>query len=150
VSPANSGPYRRGRDAAAVSAATPGTGQPIASILVVDDEPIVAEFAARALEGAGFKAIPLDSPLAAQRRLERNPAEFDVLITDLLMPQMSGLDLAASALRLCPQLKVVLATGLADAATDLDARRSGIHAVLQKPFTLQDLVDTLARLRAAS
>ena len=104
-----------------------------ARIFVVDDEEIIAWSSGMILRSKGFKASTFTDPLEA---LEKAPIELpDLLITDVKMPEMSGIELAIAIKSLCPRCKVLLLSGFA-ASLDLleDARRRGHDfEFLQKP-----------------
>ncbi|MDQ3877822.1 MAG: PAS domain S-box protein [Actinomycetota bacterium] len=103
------------------------------TILIVDDEPAVARVAQRALEAAGFSVICAASPEDAEALAATHPV--DLLLTDVVMPTISGHDLAARVQRLKPDVKVLLMSGYSE---DLIARRGYFqvdHKLLMKPFT---------------
>ena len=124
------------------SAAAPrGDG---ARVLYVDDEPVLARLAERSLTRLGYRPTVLTRPREALIALRGNLSAFDVLVTDLTMPEMSGLQLAAEALRLRPDLPVVLATGYTGMLTPELARERGLRGVLLKPFTPEHMARALA------
>lgn len=107
------------------------------TILIVDDEPAVARVAQRALEGAGFSVIVAPSAEQAETLAATN--EIDLLLTDVVMPTISGHDLAARVRRLKPDMRVLLMSGYSE---DLIARRGFFqvdHKLLMKPFTSEQL-----------
>jgi len=122
------------RDAAWTVAAWP------ARVLVVDDEPAVAECTAEMLELAGFEASFETDPTAALARLERDPAAIDVLLTDQTMPRITGHQLAKAAMNLRPDLPVLLITGHSTAIDEASALACGIRAFLRKPVDHERLL----------
>jgi signal transduction histidine kinase/ActR/RegA family two-component response regulator len=131
----------------AVEAATSGRGRRRlactaegAHILVVDDDPDVRWIIAQDLEEIGYVVTEADSGRAALTMLERD-APCDLMVADLVMPGLSGLDTLRLARRTRPDLKVLFASGYADLSrfgSDL-----GNHALLKKPFKLETLAQAV-------
>ena len=119
-----------------------GTGQ---KILFVDDEPSVAKIGARLLERLGYQAMALTDPMAARDRLVNNPEEFDLVITDYLMPRVTGLDLAKAVWSVRPELPMVLAVGFGGQLDAAKAKAHGFREFVAKPFAIQTLADAIAR-----
>jgi PAS domain S-box-containing protein len=117
--------------------------QPVAtgteSVLVVEDQPDVRALACAILRGAGYHVIEVESPAAALELLRREKVSFDVLLTDVIMPLISGPDLA-QAIRLDrPNVKVLYMSGYSeDQIAPRESLAEGI-AFLKKPFTIRDL-----------
>lgn len=114
-----------------------------ATILTVDDDPDVRNFARVALADAGFRVLEAVSGEAALRLLEEETA-IDLLLTDMVMPGLNGLDLAREARRRCPEIKVLFASGYwQHIVTDLDE-----HDLLSKPYRQSELVTSVRRALA--
>jgi CheY-like chemotaxis protein len=110
-------------------------------LLVVDDERVVRELMVEVLERAGHSVVACDRPDAALELLAVD--SFDLLLTDLAMPSLSGLELLERVRALRPGLPVIVATG---AGTDHDlttAVERGATAALTKPFTHAQLRDAV-------
>ena len=106
-------------------------------ILLAEDDNDMRRFLVKALENAGFQVSSHDNGLAAYQRLREEP--FEMLLTDIVMPEMDGIELAQKCNELSPETKVMFITGFA--AVTLKASREQPQAkVLSKPFHLQDLV----------
>jgi two-component system cell cycle sensor histidine kinase/response regulator CckA len=114
-------------------------------VLVVDDEPAVAEVTRQALTRAGHAVTALTSPDAALQILAEHPDAFDVLLTDQSMPGMTGTALIAQARTICPSVACMLMTGLGDEATQRRARSLNVLEILAKPFALTTLLLALER-----
>ena len=115
-------------------------------ILVVDDEPAVAEAMCRTLEGLGYtvtKALRGENALDA---LRNNRDRFDLLITDMAMPGISGDRLVQAAHRLCPGLPVVLCTGYSRRLSAEKAEALGATALAFKPLTRAELAPLIRRV----
>jgi len=121
----------------------PETG---ARILVVDDEPQIRQLLARALKREGYRVTTFSDGREALVELERESA--DILITDLRMPAISGLDLIQAAKDLRPDLGSILITAFASTETAVQALRYGADDYLTKPFALDDLRKVVGRVLA--
>ena len=116
-----------------------GLGAEGPSVLVVDDDRGVRRLTARMLRLAGYKVLEAESGAEAMQVLESNP-EISLLVTDIVMPEMHGLDLADRVRARLPNLRVVLMTGHAlELTVELELRDSRLP-VLLKPFTAQQLL----------
>jgi PAS domain S-box-containing protein len=102
-------------------------------VLIVDDEAGVARFMQELLEGWGLSASAATNPASAARLFAADPAAYDLVITDQMMPGRSGVSLAKELLALRADLPVVLYSGHMDRATEAESRAAGIRAVLAKP-----------------
>lgn len=113
------------------------------SILIVDDEQQIAHLIRECLQMAGFTCVIADSGCQARHLLERQ--EFSVVIADILLPGMTGLELLASLRRTSPQCRIILMTGGSDERHLADALSLGAYDFLQKPLDLPQLVDAVVR-----
>lgn len=109
-------------------------------VLVVDDDSAVLRLTATALGRAGFRVTALGNPTEAWGRFSADPAAFDVLVTDLSMPEQSGVDLALAIRAVRPDLPVIIVTGYGPTAEQLLAKAEGKFPVLPKPFAVAELV----------
>jgi len=112
-------------------------------ILVVDDEPAVLHSTARMLEHAGFQVTPARSPAEAQRLWHGDEESIDMVLTDVIMPGTSGVELAHSFLSQRPGVRVVLMSGF---SADIIAQHGFEQhqlPLLQKPFTSEALLQKL-------
>lgn len=107
-------------------------------ILLADDDDVMREFLARALTRAGYGVESVDRGTTALA-LIRGGEKFDLLLTDIVMPEMDGIELAQKASVIDPDLRVMFITGFS--AVTLRAGQALPNAkVLSKPFHLKDLV----------
>lgn len=112
-------------------------------ILLAEDEEAMRTYLARALENAGYEVIAVDRGTAAVPLLETG--DFDLLLSDIVMPEMDGIELAQRCAEISPKTKVMFITGFA--AVTLKASREAPQAkVLSKPFHLRDLVLEVERV----
>ena len=112
-------------------------------ILLAEDDQVMREYLTRALERSGYLVTAVDRGTAAIPLLERE--RFDLLLTDIVMPEMDGIELAQRAGELAADMRVMFITGFA--AVTLKAGKAMPNArVLSKPFHLRDLVLEVDRL----
>ncbi|KQN14376.1 MULTISPECIES: cell cycle two-component system response regulator CpdR [unclassified Sphingomonas] len=112
-------------------------------ILLAEDDQVMREYLTRALRRSGYAVTAVDRGTAAIPLLETET--FDLLLTDIVMPEMDGIELAQRAGELCKNLRVMFITGFA--AVTLKAGKTMPQArVLSKPFHLRDLVAEVDRL----
>ena len=125
----------------------PLRGQLMVRILLAEDDEDMRRFLTRALENAGYQVVSFDNGLSAYERLREEP--FHVLLTDIVMPEMDGIELARKASDLDPDLKIMFITGFAAVALNPDMQAPRNAKILSKPFHLKDLVGEIGRLVAA-
>ena len=114
-------------------------------ILLVEDEAPVRAFASRALRLRGYTVLEAESAEAALKTLEDEALEIDVFVTDVVMPGMDGPSWVREALKERPDVRVVFVSGYAEDSFD-DAQTNIPNSVfLPKPFSLNDLTDTVHR-----
>ncbi len=113
-------------------------------ILLAEDDDSMRSFLVRALEKAGYDVIAYANGEAAFERLKTDP--FTLLLTDIVMPKMDGIELARRASELDPELKIMFITGFAAVVLNSDAAPPNDARVLSKPFHLKDLVREVDRL----
>ncbi|MFM2301099.1 MAG: hypothetical protein RLZZ84_835 [Pseudomonadota bacterium] len=112
-------------------------------ILLAEDEAAMRTYLARALENAGYEVVAVDRGTAALPLLRAGT--FDLLLSDIVMPEMDGIELAQHCAQISPKTKVMFITGFA--AVTLKANREAPQAkVLSKPFHLRDLVLEVERI----
>lgn len=115
-------------------------------LLMVDDEPLILSAYAELLEAVGCQVVRSGSPLKAVEILENRDEAIDILVTDLSMPQMSGLALARKARELRPSLPMILLSGNLARESREEAESIGIGACLSKPIEIADLVGVVESL----
>lgn len=114
-----------------------------ARILLAEDDGAMRTYLERALQNAGFAVDSVDRGTAALPLLDEN--HYDLLLSDIVMPEMDGIELAQKCNEMSPNTKVMFITGFA--AVTLKASREQPQAkVLSKPFHLKDLVMEVERV----
>ena len=101
-------------------------------ILLAEDDNDMRRFLVKALENAGYEVIDYDNGMSAYRRLREEP--FELLLTDIVMPEMDGIELARRAAELDPDIKIMFITGFAAVALNADfecpqGRQGAVQAV---------------------
>lgn len=114
-----------------------------ATILIVDDEPIVGDRLKPALEKCGYSVETLTDSQAAIERLARQ--RYDLLITDLKMSGPSGLDVLRFVKEQSPGTGVIVITGYATAEQATESMREGAVDFIAKPFRISHLTELVAR-----
>ncbi len=110
------------------------------TILVVDDDPVIRTLVARTLTLARFDVVTAPGSREALRLVAEGRVLPVVLVTDIEMPEMNGVELAARLLALRPALRVVMMTGDPERAESARHHPSIVDSVLLKPMPLDDLV----------
>jgi DNA-binding NtrC family response regulator len=110
----------------------PPSGETQARVLIVDDEEVALKSLRRLLEKEGHRVATYSDPVRALERLREEP--FDVVLSDLRMPHLDGLDFMAEAKRLWPELEVILITGYASLPSAVQAVKQGAYHYLAKPL----------------
>jgi two-component system, cell cycle response regulator CpdR len=116
-------------------------------ILLAEDDNDMRRFLVKALQNAGYDVASFDNGLSAYNRLREEP--FELLLTDIVMPEMDGIELARRATELDPDIKVMFITGFAAVALNPDSKAPRDAKVLSKPFHLRDLVNEVEKMMAA-
>lgn len=120
--------------------------QTTSRILIAEDDDSLRGFLERALKRAGYSVVSYANGLEAYQHLQEEP--FTLLLTDIVMPEMDGIELARLAGELDPQLKIMFITGFAAVTLNTEAPALQDAKVLSKPFHLRDLVSEVDRLLA--
>jgi CheY-like chemotaxis protein len=108
-------------------------------ILFVDDEPALVTLVERILSKLGYSVVTRTDSIEAHHLFKEDPYSFDMVITDMTMPGMTGADLAKEILKIRPDIPIILCTGFSEVITEGEAKRMGIREFLMKPLTLRDI-----------
>jgi CheY-like chemotaxis protein len=115
------------------------------SVLIVDDDPRGLQLLQALVEDAGFQVTTTERPRGALAHVQATPP--DILITDLRMPEMSGLDLVRAVHQVNPEIYCLLVTGFASDESTTEAYRAGVRDLLLKPI---NVVEVRVRLQNAA
>lgn len=112
-------------------------------ILFIDDEDILVELGGRMLSYLGYQATTCKRPLEALEIFRARPDAFDLVITDMTMPGITGDRLAAEIIKIRRNTPVILCTGFNERITENEAKEIGVKAFLTKPVTMRDLANVI-------
>ncbi|MEL7542266.1 MAG: response regulator [Pseudomonadota bacterium] len=122
------------------------SSRPLQRILLAEDDTSMRGFLERALQRAGYDVVAFSNGVDALACAEREP--FTLLLTDIVMPEMDGIELARLASEHDPDLKIMFITGFAAVTLNTEDRTPSDAKVLSKPFHLRDLVNEVDMLLA--
>ena len=108
-------------------------------VLYIDDDEVMVVMVERLLERLGYAVTCLHDPAAAIEAVRADPGGFDVVVSDLNMPQLSGLDVARALRRVRANLPVVISSGNLPDQLQAEAREAGVRALVHKQYTLEEL-----------
>ncbi len=115
-------------------------------ILFVDDEQALVNIARRMLESLGYQVMAMNDAHSALAAFREDPSAFDLVMTDLTMPGMTGIELASQVHDLRPATPIVLLTGYSEEAAQDVEHNAGIHRVLVKPFSFRQLAESARKV----
>lgn len=118
------------------------------TILVVDDEPAMRDIASRILKSHGYRPLTACEGNEALALFELNRDNVKAVVSDLMMPRMDGPATIRSLRKMKPDIKTIMITGLGEEARVAEAKAAGSDVVLTKPFTAEQLLETLRQLLA--
>ncbi|MBU1170738.1 MAG: response regulator, partial [Proteobacteria bacterium] len=121
-------------------------GKGSGNILFVDDENDIAVLGVTLLQRLGYTASSSTHPLEALELIKNNPFAFDMVISDITMPKLTGIRLAQALKKIRPNLPIILCTGFNQSEFEGHIPDHTIDAILKKPVGLRDLALTIARL----
>ncbi len=115
-------------------------------ILFVDDEPPITRMGKQLLERLGYKVTVKNSSMAALDLFRAKPADFDLVVTDMTMPEMTGDKLALALMRIRPDIPVILCSGYSKKMSNEAAMDIGIKAFITKPIVKADLAKIVRKV----
>lgn len=115
-------------------------------ILFVDDEPMLVELGKKRLQSLGYLVTAVTNSLEALETFRMGPETFDLVITDMTMPGLTGSLLAQQLLAIRPGLPIILCTGFSHLINEQQAREMGIREFVMKPYPIADLARTIRKV----
>lgn len=116
----------------------------MAKILIVDDDENLLDLMGEYLESVGLENDTAVSAEQARNRLKRSG--YDAVVSDFNMPGESGLDLFSYVSSMYPEIRFILMTGCCDSRIKRESMKMGVHAFIQKPLDLNELLQTIINL----
>ncbi len=116
------------------------------NILLVDDEPSVMTVLQLMLEKSGYRVTGITNSIQALKTFKKNPDRFDLVITDMAMPHMTGQRLTKEILAIRPDMPILACTGFSRALADDQARGMGLQGVLMKPVAKSELTGMIRKV----
>jgi PAS domain S-box-containing protein len=126
-------------------AASPHKGIPTGHerILFVDDEQALVDIGRQMLEHLGYELITRTNSIEALELFKAEPDGFDLVITDMTMPNMTGEKLARAMMKIRPDIPIILCTGFSERITEKNAGKIGIRKLAMKPLAMRDLAEAI-------
>ncbi len=116
------------------------------SILFVDDEAILTVLMERLLGSLGYQVTAYTDPLEALENFRNYPETYDLVITDMTMPKMTGDILARELMTVRPDIPVMICTGFSERINEDQAKNIGVRAMLKKPFEIKNMAEQIRRV----
>ena len=116
------------------------------SILLIDDENIIMEITQTMLERIGYRVESRGKPSEALAIFRQRPYDFDLVITDTTMPEMSGIDLSERLQEIRPDIPIIITTGRNDKMDEIRSQEKGFAACLPKPLGFKFLAETIRKV----
>ncbi len=117
-----------------------GSGE---KILFIDDEKSLVFSAKYNLEGLGYEVVTEQDPVKALNVFEESPESFDLIITDMAMPEMTGLRLSEKIMEIRPDIPIIICSGFNERTSEEKAKELGIKVFLLKPYLLREMATTI-------
>lgn len=112
-------------------------------LLLVDDEPSIAKMGCRLLESLGYKVTSRTSSSEALELFKAKSQQFDLVLTDMTMPFLTGDELAVEMRKIKPDIPIIICTGYSSKMSEIEAKSLGVNAFAYKPVTKADLAQTV-------
>jgi PAS domain S-box-containing protein len=115
-------------------------------ILFIDDEPALVDMGKQIFERLGYEVTSRTSGVEALELFKAQPDRFDLVITDMTMPNMMGDKLARELMKIRPDIPIIICTGYSERITEEKAKRIGIKAFVMKPLVMKYLANTVRKV----
>ena len=115
-------------------------------VLIIDDEETLVNMHRRMLEGLGYEVVTRTSSIEALELFKARPDRFDLVITDMTMPNLTGSQLALKLAKIRPDIPIILCTGFSHEITEEKSKEMGIKAFLFKPILREVMAETVRRV----
>lgn len=115
-------------------------------VLYIDDEPFQIEIGKEALERLGYTVITHTNSVKALELFRESPSSFDLVITDMTMPELTGDLLAVEMMAIRPDIPIIICTGYSERLSEESAEEMGIRGFILKPILIRDMAVTIRRI----
>lgn len=115
-------------------------------ILFVDDEPAIVDIGKGILESLGYTVVTRTSPIEALEAFKAQPDKFDLVITDMTMPKMTGDKLAKELMAIRPDIPIILCTGFSELINEEKAKAMGIRRLVMKPIVQREMANAVRKV----
>jgi CheY-like chemotaxis protein len=115
-------------------------------ILFVDDEKTLADLGRQMLERLGYHVVCRTSSIEALELFKKRPGQFDLVITDMTMPNLTGDKLTRQIMNIRPDIPVILCTGFSEQISEESAKELGIREFILKPLVMEKLAGTVRKV----
>ncbi|MBU1418439.1 MAG: PocR ligand-binding domain-containing protein [Proteobacteria bacterium] len=115
-------------------------------VLLIDDENVLIDLHKRALEELGYQVTCFSDSLEALNDFQQKPEDYDIIVTDMTMPNLTGLDLIREILKIRPEAQSILCTGYSRSVNRVEAKSFGVCEFLVKPFPPRVLAETIRKV----
>ncbi len=115
-------------------------------ILFVDDEESIALMGKHILENLGYCVTSQVNSMEALETFKRSPDEFDLIITDLTMPHMTGIELASKIIKIKPDIPVIICTGFSNTNDEIKAKAAGVSSFIMKPIVKKQMASIIRKV----
>ncbi|MCJ7540531.1 MAG: PAS domain S-box protein [Desulfobacterales bacterium] len=115
-------------------------------ILFIDDEPTIANMGKQILESIGYEVVTRTSSIEALEYFKARPNNFDLVVTDMTMPKMTGEVLASELMKVRPDIPIILCTGFSARIDEQKAMAMGIRAFVSKPILKREIAETIRKV----
>ena len=116
------------------------------TIMLVDDEPDICRIVREFLTSWGYCVFTYENGARAFEAFEQDPAQFDLIVTDMTMPRMTGVELSRRVFSLRKDIPVILCTGYSESISEASALEMGIQKYVQKPVATSELAALIREL----
>jgi len=119
-------------------------------ILIVDDDPSIVQLGRKMLKGLGYEVTAFTNSMETLHEFRKKPGNFDLVITDMTMPNLTGVGLAKQILTIQPDMPIILCTGFSEMINEEKAKSLGIRAFIMKPVIRTDLAQSVRKVLDSS
>ena len=115
-------------------------------ILFIDDEPAIVDMGKQILESLGYDVVTRTSSIEALELFRAQKSSYDLVITDMTMPHMTGIDLAKELLSIRSDIPIILCTGFSEQIDENKAKEIGLRAFVMKPILRREIANTIRKV----